>query len=276
MNERPFPAMSLPEWKATKDTLQGYCRVLGAIRRSSSLRQRHWSHVTLYVVPEGLITTPIPSERGTFGLRLDLVHHKLRILTSEGKSLELSLKGQSLASFSGEVMAALDGLEIGMDLDIEPFSDDSLREWDRDAIARYRKALVEIDAVFKAFKGSLRQETSPVQLFPHHFDLALSWFSGRQVPGQDPANEDWSNEQMTFGFSTGDESVPEPYFYATAYPEPEGFVGSTLPEKAYWNELGFSGAVLPYAALVETEHPHRLLTEFLEKAHQAGASRMVG
>lgn len=275
MNELPFPEMSLSEWRATKETLQGYCRVLGAIRRSSSPRQRHWSHVTLHVVPEGLITTPIPSDWGTFGLRLDLIHHKLRILTSTGQSLELSLEGQSLAGFSAGVMAALDGLGIGGDLDIEPSSDTSLREWDRDAIDRYRRALVEIDAVFKAFKGGLRQETSPVHLFPHHFDLAMSWFSGRLVPGQDPANEDWSDEQMTFGFVTGDDSIPEPYFYATAYPEPEGFVGSTLPERAYWNQAGFSGAVLPYAALVGNEQSRQLLTEFLEKAHEAGASRMV-
>lgn len=276
MMESGFADLSLSTWRATRDTLQGYCRLLGAIRRSSSPRQRHWAHVTLQVVPEGFITTPIPCGRGIFGLRLDLVHHKLRILTSEGQGLELPLEGQSLARFHSEVAGALRGLEVDAVVDAEPFANSSPGEWDREAIDRFRRALVQIDAVFKAFKGDQRQETTPVQLFPHHFDLALAWFSGRQVPDQDPSDEGSSDEQMTFGFVTGDEAIAEPYLYATAYPEAEGFVGSDLPEGAYWNEAGFSGAVLPYAALVQADQPVRLISEFLHQTHEAGASRMTG
>ncbi|MGB5295037.1 MAG: DUF5996 family protein [Thermoanaerobaculia bacterium] len=276
MSESEFQDLSLAAWRGTRDTLQGYSRLLGAIRLSSSPRQRQWAHVTLRVVPEGFITTPMPSDRGTFGLRLDLVHNKLRILTSAGQSLGLRLEGQSLASLYSEVMTALKGLEVPLQIDAQQFSDDSRGEWDLEAIGRYRRAVAEIDAAFKVFKGEHRQETSPVQLFPHHFDLALSWFSGRQVPDQDPSNEEWSDEQMTFGFLTGDEAIAEPYFYATAYPEPKGYVGSDLPERAYWNEAGFSGAVLPYSALVQADQPVRLLSEFLRQAHKAGASRMSG
>lgn len=276
MTEPHFPDLSLATWRGTRDTLQGYSRLLGDIRRSSSPRQRHWAHVTLQLVPEGLITTPVPCSDGTFGLRLDLVHHKLRILTSEGQGLELPLEGQSLARFYSEVMAALEPLGVRPSVDAEPFSNSSPGEWDREAIERFRRALVEIDAVFKAFKGDQRQETSPVHLFPHHFDLALSWFSGRQVPGQEAKGEEWSDEQMTFGFATGDEVIPEPYFYATAYPEPEGFVSSRLPDRAYWNQAGFSGAMLPYSALEQVDEPHQLLAEFLRQSHEAGASRMVG
>jgi hypothetical protein len=173
-------------------------------------------------------------------------------------------------------MTAFKGLEVPLQIDAEQFSDDSPGEWDLEAIGRYRRAVAEIDAAFKVFKGEHRQETSPVQLFPHHFDLALSWFSGRQVPDQDPENEEWSDEQMTFGFVTGDEAITEPYLYATAYPEPVGFVGSPLPEAAHWNEAGFSGAVLPYAALEQVDEPRQLLAEFLRQTHKAGASRMSG
>lgn len=275
MTQSSFSDLTLSTWKPTRDTLQGYCRLLGAIRRSSSPRQRHWAHVTLQVVPEGFITTPIPSGNGNFGLRLDLVHQALRILTSEGQSLELPLEGQSQAGFYSEVMAALKGLEVEVTVDAESFSDTTEGHWDRQAIDRFRQALVQIDTVFKAFKGEQREETSPVQLFPHHFDLAIAWYSGQQVPDQDAADEESSDEQMTFGFVTGDEIISDPYFYATAYPEPDGFVGSPLPESAYWNEAGFSGAVLPYAALEQVEEPRQLLGEFLRQAREAGASSMT-
>ncbi len=276
MTESSFADLSLSTWRPTRDTLQGYSRLLGAIRRASSPRQRHWGHVSLLVAPEGLTTTPIPSDTGTFGLRLDLVDHKLQLLTSGGQSRERPLEGQSLARFTAETMAALKELDIQPKVDAEPFSDTSVGEWDRDAIARYWRALVQVDTVYKAFKGAQRQETTSVQLFPHHFDLAVSWFSGRLVPDQDPNDEEWSDEQMTFGFVTGDEGIEEPYFYATAYPEPEGFVGSQLPEEAYWNPTGFSGAVLPYAALEGSGQPRQLLSEFLRLAQEAGASRMTG
>ena len=275
MTNMELPDLSLSRWLGTRDTLHGYCRLLGAIRRSSSPRQRHWAHVTLRVVPEGFITTPMPCRGGTFGLRLDLIHHRLRILTSGGQSLELPVEGQSLSRFHSEVMTALKALEVQLEVEPDRFSDTSPGEWDREAIDRYRQALIQIDAIFKAFKGEQRQETSPVQLFPHHFDLALSWFSGRTVPGEEAKREEWSDEQMTFGFVSGDETVAEPYFYATAYPEPAGFVGSPLPAGAYWNEPGFSGAVLLYATLRQAAEPQQFLLEYLRMAHEAGSSRMT-
>ena len=43
----------------------------------------------------------------------------------------------------------------------------------------------------------------------------------RKIPGQDPADEESSDKQMNFGFTFGDEGIPEPYFYITAYPLPD-------------------------------------------------------
>ena len=70
-----------------------------------------------------------------------------------------------------------------------------------------------------------------LRCWPHHFDLAVVWFSGRKVPGQDPNDPEYSNEQMNFGFSTGDSGTPEPYFYATAYPAPDGWMENDLPDE---------------------------------------------
>ena len=83
-----------------------------------------------------------------------------------------------------------------------------------------------------------------------------------------------ANEQMNFGFSTGDGAIPEAYFYATAYPAPDDWIKSELPEGAYWHSEGWSGAVLPYQRLVESENGRRLLLNFLHAAHRAGAKRM--
>lgn len=274
MTESSFPELDLEAWRATRDTLQGYCKVLGAVRRAASPRQRHWSHITLHTAADGLTTTPIPAAGSSFELRLDLIRHQLEVVTSGGERHNQPLEGQSIARFCSQTLTALEDLDLLPQIDASAFADEAAGEWDRQAIDRFWQAWVQIDAVFSTFKGEQRHETSPVQLFPHHFDLALSWYSGRLVPEQDPADEEWSDEQMTFGFTTGDAGIAEPYFYATAYPQPEGFVGSELPAEAHWHSEGFSGAVLLYSQLVASARAQELVARFLRLAHTAGASRM--
>ena len=79
---------------------------------------------------------------------------------------------------------------------------------------------------------------------------------------------------MNFGFVTGDEGIAEPYFYATAYSTPTEFTSQALPEGAYWHTAGWTGAILPYAALTQADDPQALLLDFLRMAHQAGARFM--
>ena len=92
--------------------------------------------------------------------------------------------------------------------------------YDIEAVTRFWRALSQLDLLFKQFSGELRRGAGAVRLWPHHFDLAMMWLTGRLIPGQDPDNEDYADERMNFGFSTGDATVPEPYLYATAYPLP--------------------------------------------------------
>jgi hypothetical protein len=114
----------------------------------------------------------------------------------------------------------------------------------------------------KRFKAKQHVETSPVQLWPHHFDIALLVLPGRKIPGEDPRDAELSDEQMNFGFVPGDEGIREPYFYATAYPNPKR-PRPTLPRGARWQKRGWDGAVLPYAALIAARNPQKRLLEFL-------------
>jgi hypothetical protein len=95
------------------------------------------------------------------------------------------------------------------------------------------------------------------------------------VPGQDPANEEYADEQINFGFSPGDESIPHPYFYITAYPLPDGLTDTPLPGEAYWQTEGFTGAILMYEALVGADDPADTLLTFLRTVQQAGAKLMT-
>ena len=113
-----------------------------------------------------------------------------------------------------------------------------------------------------------------MQVFPHHFDLSLNWFSGRLVPGVDPDEEESADEQMNFGFVTGDASISEAYIYATAYPEPHGILEVALPDGAYWHTEGFTGAILPYGEFVGADDASSRLLEFLRTVREGVANLM--
>ncbi len=275
MSKQIFPPIPLPDWQATRDTITVYAQLLGKIRRAMTPKQKHWWHISLRVISIGVATTPIPAGNKTVQLILDFTIHRLIILTSHGERHDIPLQGQSAAAFCTEVLDALAELNIKPEIDRTLFADDTAGVYDETAVSTFWQALSQIDIALKTFKHSFREESSPVQLWPHHFDLAVVWFSGRLVPGQDPANEEYADEQMNFGFSTGDNSIAEPYFYVTAYPTPDAFTSQPLPDDAYWHTAGFTAAILPYQSLVSALDPHAKLLDFLHTAHKAGSQFML-
>ena len=103
----------------------------------------------------------------------------------------------------------------------------------------------------------------------------MNWFSGRLVPDVDPADEEKADEQMNFGFLTGDGSIEDAYIYATAYPAPEGWAALDLPDGAYWHTEGWTGAILPYAAVAAAADPRGELLGFVRAVQAHGRSLMA-
>lgn len=275
MGQSVFPSLPPDELHPSRDTIQVYSQVLGAVRRALTPPHKHWQHASLSAAAAGLTTTPIPGGDKTFEMLLDFTAHEFCLSTNEGDWWDMSLRGQSGQAFAEECMGALRTLGIEAAIDRDRFSDRDQRAYDTTVVEDYWQAASQIDVLLKQFKGELREETSPVQLWPHHFDFALRWFSGRLVPGEDPADAENADEQMAFGFSTGDGGVPEPYFYITAYPWPDALIQHTLPAGAKWHTDGWKGALLLYRTLVESAQPRELLLDFWRSTQRAGAALMV-
>ncbi len=274
MSNAQFPALTSAVDQSSQKTLQIYAQVLGKVRRALTPPQRHWAHVSLRIGTAGLTTSPIAVGGITFEMLLNLTEHKLVITTSQGDQWQKPLVGQSAADFCSDSLAVLAALGLEPEIDRNLFTDTTPGTYQRAEVETYWQALTQIGATFKQFKGKLRGETSPVQLWPHHIDLAFLWFSDRLIPGQDPADEEHADEQMNFGFSPGDDSIPKPYFYITAYPMPAGLTDVALPVGATWSSAGFTGALLMYDTVLQTDNPQETLLDFLSTVHQAGSTRM--
>ncbi len=273
-----FPELPLSSWQPTRDALQSFALLLSAVRAAYTPRQIHWWHGTLLPSAKGLTTSLIIADEAapasTFEMLMDLSAHRLEISTNLGEQAFIPFSGQSSSSFCEATLQALDKMSILPEIDRSHFSNTTVPEYDADAVARYNAALGQVALVLKEFRGGLREKTSPINLFPHHFDLAVSWWSGRLIPGQDPNNPEYADELMTYGFSTGDEGIPDPYFYASAYPPPDGFTNAELPSEATWHTEGWTGGLLKYEALAQSEDGKALLLGFLQAVQKAASDRM--
>jgi hypothetical protein len=140
--------------------------------------------------------------------------------------------------------------------------------------------LVAVDDILQEFRGRFVGKSTPVHMFWHSFDLALTRFSGKAAPIRDGANrverEAYSHEVISFGFWFGDDkTVPAPAFYSYTAPEPTGLADEPLtPAAAKWAESnGAHLALLLYDDVRTSTDPRAAILEFLESSYRAGAKR---
>lgn len=286
---KAFPEIPLEAWRPTKNTLHLYCQIVGKIRLRLHPRLNHWWHVTLYVSPRGLTTRKIPYSGGNFEIEFDFHAHKLTMTTSSGKSEDFALyDGLSVADFYSSIFANLDKLGVGCEIRALPYEapsttpfaeDQENKSYDKEWVERYHRTLVTVDDILEEFRGRFLGKSTPVHMFWHSFDLALTRFSGKRAPVREGAGmverEAYSHEVISFGFWFGDDRVPAPAFYSYAAPEPSGLADEPLsPSAATWVESNDAHlALLMYEDVRNEVNPGETVLEFLESAYQAGAKR---
>ena len=284
-----FPSIPLEEWRPTKNTLHLYCQIVGKIRLTLHPRLNHWWHVPLYVSPRGLTTRPIPYAGGNFEIEFDFKDHFLRITTSAGRSEDFGLfDGLSVADFYSSLFLNLGKLGIECEIRAIPYEapttvpfaeDQENKSYDKRYVEKFHRTLVAVDDIFEEFRGRFIGKSTPVHLFWHSFDLALTRFSGKPAAVSADANrvnrEAYSHEVISFGFWFGDDNVYEPAFYSYTAPEPEGLSSEALrPAEAKWQEgNGSHMALLMYEDVRNSVDSHSMVLTFLESAYRAGAHR---
>ncbi len=261
-----FPELKYEEIKETRNSIQAFAKLLSAIGGQLIPHDKNWEEFSLKVYSRGLTTLPIPLVNGeidkTFELKIDLVDHQLQVYGEEGIASVL-LASEEVKDFASNINKLIKNQNIFINKEI--FSEiREVKVYNKEIADKLFQVLKAVDLILKEFKGSTFAETSSVQFWPHHFDLAMLWFSGKVIPEQDLNNWDNSREQMNFGFSTGDGGISEPYFYVTSYPFPEEVFETELSNNAYWHKEGWKGAVLKYSEIAGKAGKSILLDFFNE------------
>ena len=282
----PLPPLPLEPWEPTKNTLHLWVQIVGKVKMASLPSRNHWWHVPLYVDVRGLTTHLLHAADGSpFEIRFDLLDHELVVETpTERRTIELR-DGLSVADFDRRLHEALGDLDVqilekpfGVPAFTTPFPEDREHAtYDPEAVERFWRVLDWSDGLFDEFSSWFCGKQSPVHLFWHSLDLAVTRFSGKRattLPEADAVtNEAYTHELVSFGFWAGDANLREPAYYSYTFPEPDALRERPLaPAQARWTEQGAGSlAILPYEAVRTAPDPRQTLLEFLESAYEAGA-----
>ena len=284
-----WPELPYAAWADTCTTLHLWTQVVGKVRLAKSPWVNHSWHVTLYVTPRGLTTSPIPDGERQFQIEFDFIEHRLLVSVSDGRTRTLPLVPMSVADFYGRLMGLLAGLGVSVRIhelpnelaDPIPFSQDQVHaSYDAEYANRFWRVLLQADRVLKAFRARFTGKCSPVHFFWGSNDLAVTRFSGRPAPMHpggvphlpDPVTrEAYSQEVSSAGFWPGGGPIDHAAFYAYAYPVPKGFADYPVrPAEAYFHET-LGEFLLPYDAVRTSANPDATLLTFLQSTYEAAA-----
>ena len=184
---------------------------------------------------------------------LDLSELRIGLLDEAGgEAVSIALAGKTLDDGFAAFASAL--RERGADV---PADGLRLPEWDLpesgltagEPFPEPDEAFVELARWNHFASAALRAiareelEGAPLLLWAHHFDTAAL----QSFPATEAAP---SGRFLGAGFSPGDGSYAEPYFYVSPWPAPAPDALPALTSGAHWHTEGFTSAVLTASAIL--------------------------
>jgi hypothetical protein len=262
-----------------------WTQIVGKVRLRLTPLVNHWWNVPLYVTARGLTTSRIPYGERAFELWFDFIEHRLVLETNDGVVKTLALEPRSVAEFYQEFTELLRSAKIEvkiwkMPAEIPnpiPFDQDRVHaSYDWEAVEKFWRILLSVDAAFNEFRARFIGKCSPVHFFWGSFDLAVTRFSGRRAPERPGADvitrEAYSHEVSSVGFWPGGGSVQDAAFYSYAAPEPQGFKEERVrPDVAHYDQQ-LGEFLLMYDDVRKAESPTAALLEFCQSTYEAAAN----
>src|SRR5258706_5649598 len=227
-----WPSLAYEAWKDTYARLHLWTQVVGKTALGLAPPLNHSWAIALQLTPRGFSTQRLPHGTRSIAMEFDFIDHVLVIRASDGSHRRVRLEPRTVASFYGEVMAALH--EMRLDVKIWPmpveipspirFDEDVVhRSYDPEYAARCWRILSRVAEVFTLCRCNFIGKCSPTHFFWRGFDLAVSRFSGRQAPPRDGPSfmrDAYSHEVISHGCWPGSAPVLEPAFYRSSVPGP--------------------------------------------------------
>lgn len=259
---------TLLDGASTRDTLHRYSKIAGAVCRSLSQPHPLWWNISLSIYPDGLTTTPIEVQSTTSSaleIRLNLRRHRLEVIYgAESREVDLTA-GLTATDLGDRTVGLIRDFGLEGEIDRGLYTSEATSPYEIKAAEEYLCTVARIEKCLSDSALEIGGDTGPVQLWPHHFDLSFEWFGTRIVQTEEGSEIDGARPQIGFGFSLGDSSITQPYFYATPWPFDSQVAVHPLPDGATWHQDSWQGALLLYDTVRKAGEAS--LVDFVRSVH---------
>lgn len=267
-----FPKLNEADFARTRRKIHSIAKVIGNFREVLVEPIAKNDNLWLTIVKQGFCTPPM-GDLNELEIGCNIEKMIIEIADAGGKYESFGANGRTQSAISSEIARLLTE-KFGVKPAVSPQDFDGSKAIEitgsdaNDFLAQFVNYAELLIAFHKSIQSGVKTN---ICLWPHHFDNAFKWFSGRKIDEQD--------EQIGIGVSNGDETYELPYVYMTLWPELRKTNTLEIPEGAVLHDYGWSGLILPYESVLEMkteEEQASLINNFLEisfKSIQRGFSK---
>jgi hypothetical protein len=255
-----FPILGETAFVKTRRQFHSIAKILGKIRETLVKPIAKSDNLWLGISSGGFSIPPIEQNND---LEIGCNPARLVVEISNNKGLHETapLNGYSLKEIArwlaeSDALSALSG--TGVTEELAKFDSGIVFEISEQNASDFHTQLVNYNVLLREFHSGINTGVKAgICLWPHHFDNAFKWFSGRKIDDQD--------EQMGIGVSNGDEYYELPYIYVTFGPALRKTNTLEIAEGGILHDGDWTGLVLPYEAVAERgsiDLQRKLIEEF--------------
>lgn len=239
-----FPAIKVTSYIKTRGQFHSIAKIIGKIRETIVTPIAKNDNLWLNIVDKGFAMPPIESLKNLeIGCNIETM--KIEVCDS-GMNNSFDIKGKSLSDIANNLMINLNSAGVEKPIDFMALTLSGAVEISDKDSSDFLTQLYNFHWLIKEFHSRIREDVkTQVCLWPHHFDNAFIWYSGKKV------NEQFANgeEQMGIGVSNGDEMYPLPYIYMTFWPPLRTTNKLQIIDGAILHDSAWTGLILPYEAI---------------------------
>ncbi|MFQ5493660.1 MAG: DUF5996 family protein [Candidatus Dojkabacteria bacterium] len=252
-----FPVLISKNYIQTKTQLHHLLKILGGFSKAHSGELPGWAHLSVRVTENSFITAPLDRAEDIV-LAMDFSDMNMKVYNSSGNEVWKHDFGKAPLD---QVYQFFDDTITNLGHTHKVDKPESSNQKLDEAVAKdLHKAYWGIHKAFADVRKRLHTEPDNIMLWPHHFDLAFNWYSGK--------GEGEEAEMIYHGFSSGDETDPIPYFALYRYPWDENFKPS-VEKPAQFHQKNWKGIFLDYNDFLEAakDDQHNYLVDFIVSSH---------
>jgi hypothetical protein len=177
--------------------------------------------------------------------------------------------GLTGTEMADRLMEVASGCGLNGPFDRSKFQDDEAGAYVPGHASALFDAFAAAHQAFTTHRSRLEGEMSPIQVWPHGFDIAFEWYGDRIVRNEDgtavPA-------QLNLGLYPKGRA----YFYSNPWPfDGDALLDVPLPSGATWHTDGWEGSILYYDQVSERADGEQLVLEYARAVFDAAAPTLT-